>query len=216
MKTRIIILFLIILLAACVPAQTNTTDIQNTAIAVAWTEIGLTQTALPTATLPPPTFTPTATIFPTPSPLPTQPTIPMITPDPVQVERWKEYEDALAPSILPMFSFVSILCEWDILARSGQEVYVWAVCGSSKGDDSRPAIIHLGADGSVHNVEIPERGSPSDIDRMFPEEAQMKFSFYIGNSIFHGRLREMYNHLIYRETHPEEPPLIVLSATPTP
>jgi hypothetical protein len=65
-------------------------------------------------------------------------------------------------------------------------------------------------------VEVPERGSPSDIDRMFPKEVQMKFSLYTGNSIFTGRLREMYNHLIYRETHPEEPPLIVLSATPMP
>jgi hypothetical protein len=135
------------------------------------------------------------------------------------VERWKEYEHALALSILPMFPAESILCEWDILSLAGQEVYVWAVCGSSKGDDSRPAVIHLGQDGSVLIVEVPERGS-SDIDRMFPEEAQIKFNFYIGNSIFSGRLREMYNHLIYRETHPEEPPLIVLSvmlaATPTP
>lgn len=152
----------------------------------------------------------------TPSPLPTNLTIPMITPDVIQVERWQEYEDALAQSILPMFSFESILCEWDILARAGQEVYVWAACGFSGGDDSRPAVIHLGADGSVHNVEIPKRGSSSDIDRIFPKEAQMKFSLYIGNSIFDGRLREMYNHLIYRETHPEEPPLIILLATPIP
>jgi len=129
------------------------------------------------------------------------------------VERWQEYEDALAQSILPMFDYL-VFCEWDILGHSGQEVYVWATCRAPGGDDSRPAVIHLGADGSVHNVEIPERGSPSDIDKMFPKEAQMKFSFYIGNSIFDGRLREMYNHLIYRETHPEEPPLIVLSVTP--
>lgn len=69
----------------------------------------------------------------------------------------------------------SILCEWDILAQYGQEVYVWVACGSSKGDNSRPAVIHLGADGSVDTVVVPKRGSPSDIDRMFPKEAQMKF-----------------------------------------
>ncbi len=149
--------------------------------------------------------------------LPPQPTMAVITPDPIQVERWKEYEVALAQGILPMFSFESILCEWDILGRSGQEVYVWAVCAfPNKGDDMRPAVIHLEADGSIHSVEIPKRGSSSDINRMFPEEVQVKFNLYTGNSLFGGRLKEMLDHLAYRETHPEEPPLIVLLAIPTP
>jgi hypothetical protein len=176
-------------------------------------------TEMPIPTDVSPTPLPTSTFIPvtiTPSPLPTQPIIPIITPDPIQVERWKEYEDALVQSILPTFSFESILCEWDILARSGQEVYVWAVCASSKVSDWRPAVIHLGADGSVHSVEIPKRGSSSDTNRMFPEEAQVKFSLYTGDSLFDGRLKEMLNHLNYRETHPEEPPLIVLLATPIP
>jgi hypothetical protein len=150
----------------------------------------------------------------TPSPLPTQPTIPVITPDATQVEMWKEYEDGLVQSILPTYSFESILCEWDILAQSGQEVYVWAVCASSNVSDWRPAVIHLEVDGSVHSVEIPKRGS-SDINRMFPEEAQVKFSFYTGGPLY-GRLKEMLDHLNYRATHPEEPPLIVLLAMPTP
>jgi hypothetical protein len=77
-------------------------------------------------------------------------------------------------------------------------------------------VIHLATDGAVQSVEIPKRGSSSDIDRMFPEEAQMKFSLYAGDSLFYGRLKEMIDHLSYREIHPEEPPLIVLSATPTP
>lgn len=176
-------------------------------------------TEMPVPTTVSPTPVPTATLIPitvTPSPLPTQPTIPIITPDAIQVERWREYQTALAKGILPTYSFENILCEWDILARSGQEVYVWAVCASPKVSDLRPVVIHLEVDGSVHSVEIPERGSSSDINRMFPEEAQVKFSLYIGDSLFNGRLKEMLNHLIYRETHPEEPPLIVLLATPIP
>ena len=173
----------------------------------------------PTPMIVSPTSVLTSTLIPvtfTLSPLPTQPKIPVITPDTIQVERWKEYEDALVQSILPTYSLESILCEWDILAQSGQEVYVWAVCASSNVSDWRPAVIHLAADGSVHGVEIPKRGSTSDINKMFPEEAQMKFSLYTGSSLFDGRLKEMLNHLNYRETHPEEPPLIVLLATPIP
>jgi hypothetical protein len=49
---------------------------------------------------------------------------------------------------------------------------------------------------------------------MFPAEVQEKFDLYTGNSSFYGRLREMINHNNYRETHPEEPPLAVLSAMP--
>ncbi|HNQ94464.1 MAG TPA: hypothetical protein PKK96_17340 [Anaerolineales bacterium] len=172
-------------------------------------------TPSPTETPPAPTSTSTQSITITPSPLPTESVILFITPDSIQVERWKEYEDALIKSILPTFSSESILCEWDILAQADQEVYVWAVCASSKVSDWRPAVIHLGADGSVLSVEIPKRGSSSDIDRMFPKEARMKFGLYTGNSLFDGRLKEMLNHLIYRETHPDEPPLIVFNATPT-
>ena len=129
------------------------------------------------------------------------------------MERWREYQTALTQGILPTYSFENILCEWDILAHSGQEVYVWAVCASPNVDDTRPAVIHLGADGSVQSVEIPRRNS-SDIDKMFPEAAQVKFGLYIGDSMFSGRLKEMRGHLEYRQAHPEEPPLIVLLATP--
>jgi len=166
--------------------------------------------------IPLPTFPPHLLEVPPPSPLPTQPPIPIITPDAIQVERWREYQIELAKSLIYFLPPEETFCEWDILGQSGQEVYVWAVCGSSKGDDSRPAIIHIEPDGSVNNAEILERGSSdADIDRMFPKEAQAKFIFYTGNSIFNGRRREMYDHLIYRETHPEEPPLNVLSAIMT-
>jgi hypothetical protein len=181
-----------------------------------------TETSFPTIvslTQSKPTAASTVTLAPvivTPSPLPTRLTIAIITPDPIQVERWKEYEDALKQSILPTWTFEPLLCEWDILTRAGQEIYVWALCGSSKGTDMRPAVIHLRRDGSIGSVEIPKRGSPSDVDRMFPQEVQAKFSYYTGDSVLFGRLKEMLDHLYYRETHSEEPPLIVLLATPMP
>lgn len=175
-----------------------------------------TDTPIPTAVSP--TTVSTLTLIPitvTPSPLPTRPTVPIITPDSIQLEHWIEYENALKQSILPTWTFESLHCEWDILARVGQEVYVWALCGSSKGTDMRPTVIHLRSNGSVRSVEILRRGHPSDIDRLFPKEAQAKFSFYQGMSAFDGRLKEMLDHLYYREAHPEEPPLVILSAIPT-
>ena len=94
---------------------------------------------IPTSTAVSPTHIPTATLIPvtvTPSPLPTQPTVPVITPDPIQVERWKEYQTELAKLVLAQHSsnefpfYETALCEWDILGRSDQEVYVWAMCGT--------------------------------------------------------------------------------------
>ena len=200
MKTQIILVLLAITLAACAPATTPTPTEMPALTA--------TSTAIP------PTATPTPFIIP-PTPMPTQPPIPVITPDAIQVERWREYQTALAKGILPTYSFENILCEWDILAHSGQEVYVWAVCASPNVSDWRPAVIYLGIGGSLQRVEVPKRGS-GDTDKLFPEAARMKFSLYTGDSIFSGRLREMLDHIVYRETHPEEPPLIVLLATPIP
>jgi hypothetical protein len=74
----------------------------------------------------------------------------------------------------------------------------------------RPAVMHIMEDGSVASVELAKRGSSSDVDRLFPLEVQAKFSYYTGDSAFYGRLKEMLDHLYYREMHLEEPPLIVL------
>jgi hypothetical protein len=99
-------------------------------------------------------------------------------------------------------------------------LYVWDTCRIPGGNDSRPAVIRLELDGAVQEVEIPRRGHSSDVDELFPQEIQEKFSFYELGAKFDGRRKEMYQHLVYRETHPEEPPLIILSAmpavTPTP
>ena len=178
----------------------------------------------PIQTVVSPTTVPTSTLIPvtiTPSPLPTQPTIPIITPDPIQVERWKEYEDALAKVLFPS-SFIpgEFLCEWEILGRSDKKVYVWTVCMSifpvgSAGlpyHGSIPAVIHIEADGSLQSVEIPRGGTnyASDIRRMFPPSAQERY--------FEGLIhfQELTDHLNWRREHPEEPPLIVLNANPTP
>lgn len=178
----------------------------------------------PIQTVVSPTPVPTSTLIPvtiTPSPLPTQPTIPIITPDPIQIERWKEYEDALAKVLFPS-SFIpsEFLCEWEILGRSDKKVYVWTVCMSifpvgSAGlpyHGSIPAVIHIEADGSLQSVEIPRGGTnyASDIRRMFPPYAQERY--------FEGLIhfQELTDHLNWRREHPEEPPLIVLNANPTP
>jgi hypothetical protein len=205
MKTRFTIAFLIIFLTSCTPSPAIPVDAQNTAMVAVQTYIALTQTAAPTPTVIP-TATSQATL------IPTLPPPPILTPDAVQVERWREYETALAKSILPMFEYL-VLCEWDILGRSEQEVYVWAACRAPGGDDSRPVVIRLGMDGAIQEVEVLKRSTSSNVDELFPKEVQEKFNFYVQMYGFDGRLRELYDHLIYRETHPETPPLVVLSST---
>ena len=207
MRKALLIVFLFGVWTACTPAITPTS----------------TETIHPTATLPS-TPVPTSTLIPvteTPSPVPTDPIVPMITPDLIQVERWKEYEFALAQKLFPS-SFIpgKFLCEWEILGRSEQEVYVWAVCMSifSVGNAGfpyhmeMPAVIHVKKDGAVQEVEIPRGGThyASDIHQMFPLTAQER---YFNNLI---PFQELTDHLEYRRTNTEEPPLIVLSATPTP
>lgn len=64
------LLMIALLAGACGPAPEPTlsvSDIQNTAVALSWTSIAMTQAALPTATPVPPTSTP----LPTPTPFPT-------------------------------------------------------------------------------------------------------------------------------------------------
>lgn len=151
-------------------------------------------------------------------PLPTQAMKAVIRPEPAELERWNEYENAVAKKLMPLAPPKKVLCEWELSGRSDQEVYVWAVCMETIPAVeispfffpvvSIPAVIHLGADGDVQNVEIPEYGLNymSDILRMFPLDAQK-------GVVDIGRMEE---HLDLRREHPEEPPLIVLNAIPTP
>ncbi|MEW6400403.1 MAG: hypothetical protein AB1649_01315 [Chloroflexota bacterium] len=203
MKARIIVVFLVITLAACAPAQTIPTDVQNTAVAMVQTETARTRAALATATS-------TATIvYPTPSLFPTQPPI-FLTPDTIQVERWKDYQTALAKVIFPNDSPEWFSCEWAILGRSGQEVYMWAMCGAGLRSGSVPVVVHLNTDGSIQDVEKPKNWSIETIHEMFPEDVRNKF-YYMEEV----EAQKMSEHLDWRWTHPEEPPLIILGATPT-
>ena len=183
-----------------------------------------TATLIPTATTTPIPPTPTSTIkatstFAPATPMPTLVPPPIFTPDAIQVERWQEYQTELAKDLLRGYgpdAYKDALCEWDILGRSGQEVYVWAYCAIREGaGGSRPAVIYLEADGTIRNVRVAGyKGPYFDLD-LFPAEVQEKRGLYTGYSRFNGRIREMVNHIDYREIHPEEPPLVVLSAMPT-
>jgi hypothetical protein len=225
----------LLLLAACAPVQPSIPEIQTKAVVTAQTSIALTQTAWATATPPLPTVTPTATaifVFFTPTPAPSS-SISIMTPDAYQVEHWREFQAELAKVLLAGYSpdlgyppdlYKHALCEWDILGRSDQKMYVWAFCALSGGGGSgdSPAVIYLGENESIQNVKVPFRDSKWEIrvQEMFPVEVREKFSFYIGNSLFYGRIKEMIDHIDYREAHPEEPPMVVLSSslatTPTP
>jgi len=207
---------ILVLLAACAPAQPNIPEIQTKAVAMAKTSIALTQTAQPTIAL-------TATfVYPTPSPFPTESPLLLLTPDAIQVERWKEYQAELAKLVLSdsgaEFPFYKdALCEWDILGQVGQELYVWAVCSSLGSLGEKPAVIYLEADGSIRDVKVVFHGSTWDsrIRELFPADVQEKIYSYASLSPFSGRPLDMREHLGYRLKHPEEPPLVVLSALPT-
>jgi len=216
MKTNIISFILLTLALTTACTSTPPVDIQGTAAALVVTEVHLTQSALPTST-----STMTATIETILStPYPTQPPPPIFTPDAIQVERWKEYQTELIKVVLSGYDsalYEYALCEWDILGRSPQEVYVWAYCATpGGGSGSFPTAIYLEADGAIRNVRVAGYKGPFFDLELFPADVQEKCGLYTGDSRFNGRVNEMKNHLHYRREHPEEPPLIVLSATPMP
>ena len=158
----------------------------------------------------------------TASPLPTQESIDVIEPDLVQLEKWKEYETALAVALLGFaLEKGPVLCEWELLGRNRLEVYVYAYCKATiplseerstlTGADI-PAVIHLDEDGSIKSVELPGAGTAyaKDIRRMFPPDSQQ--------AIFDDLIdtKRLSDHLLWRLEHQDAPPLIVLEATPMP
>jgi len=160
-----------------------------------------------------PTLYPTQTPVPfanaLPSPIPTQmPSIP---------ERWREYEIALAQSMIPSASTEEVICEWEVLEESENELYGWAVCTTTfpypETDDDFPgvqtaAVIYLGEDGEVLNVNIARIGTHFEVDLLFmlPASATKKV---LSNSIDYRRLED---HLLFRKDNPIEPPLYALDA----
>ena len=253
MKKALFVVSLFVMLTACAPAQ-PTTGIQSTAIAIVQTGVALTQTALPTSTPQPPTAT--IIVYPSPSLIPTLPPPPILTPDAIQVERWKEYQTELAKAL---FSYVSLtdpqnrydpeeykdaLCEWDILGQAGQEVYVWAACKATKffgsmdmaGIEENPVVIYLEPDGSIQKVNIIRAGYKHSLPvydfQLFPIDAQEKLCLYYFSNLVPQcfditstykpaeypppRLGTLSLRIGYRKSHPEEPPLVILSATQMP
>ena len=152
-----------------------------------------------------------------PTPMPTRPGSVLLTPDGAQVERWMEYQTALAKAILSYLPQEEVLCEWEILGRSGNDVYMWAVCRGKDSGGSMPAVIQLESDGSVLSVETATSTTSNNsswsenIVKLFPPDVREKFAYYNG-----GRVKEMEEHIEWRRIHPEEPPLIILAGTPTP
>lgn len=181
------------------------------------TVIPSTETPIPIVVSPTPV--PTSTFIPvtyTPSPTPPGPIFPVITPDPVQVKRWQEYEDALASTFFSSYlTPEQVVCEWVILGQAEQEVYVWAHCASiySAGPSqaSIPAVIYLGADGSVLSAEIPGSGTAygTGIRRLFPPELHQ---IIFDHSVLFSQ--EQMDHLRWRRGHPDEPPWIVIPWLP--
>ena len=95
---------------------------------------------------------------------------------------------------------------------------MWAICFAPLASDTRPAVIHLETDGAIQKLEVPFHGSAweSAIQKLFPADIQDKIEEYIdAASSNSGRAEELRIHLLYRLTHPDVPPLIVLSAMST-
>jgi hypothetical protein len=206
MKTRLTILaFLAISLAACAPAVVSPTA-----------------TPIPTATDTPvpPTPTPPPIVA---TPLPAQSFTPIMTPDATQVARWKEYQTALARCVLAQsgcdYSHPEYaLCEWDILGRSGQEVYIWAMCLYTT-QAEKPLVVYLQPDGSIMEVKFGGYNGPYYNLKLFPVDVQKKIDLYRGGPGYSSRVKELGMHLAWRLKQADwwdTLPLIVLSATATP
>lgn len=143
---------------------------------------------------------------------PTPAVIPWITPEPVEIEKWKDYQTALAVE----FNYrppEEVICEWEILGRSDNEVYVWAVCGEIHGYSiglEGLATVSVENDGSVISANGQLISFPSEIRDTFPLIVQER---YFGGQI---HFQELVDRLRWRQSNPDEPPLIVVGATSNP
>jgi hypothetical protein len=141
---------------------------------------------------------------------------PSITPEPAELENWQEYEGVLGNAIYERVPTKEIFCEWQIMGRAEDEVYVWVACSGFRSLDSklttitRCAVVYYGAEGEVQSAMTGENipGSPAESCRkLFPPG--------IYERCVHTPSDRMWEHLESRREKPE-PPLIVLDATPMP
>jgi len=135
--------------------------------------------------------------------------------DPAQLEKWEEYESALAEKLMPRYPRDKVLCEWELMDKFEQKINVWAICLTTVTSPeignyyfpaaSVPAVIDLDAGGGVQSLEIPGYGKNyvSDFWRLVPDTIWNQFP----------NVAAMEKHLHRRRTHPAEPPLVVLNAT---
>jgi hypothetical protein len=146
------------------------------------------------------TITPTLEAVPIPAtPLPTEPIPPVPTPDAYQVEHWQEYQTGLAKAL---YSYdpndpshqqgyysgadKDALCEWNILGRFGQEIYLWAACISADGLwlESHAIVVYLELDGSIREVSVVREEDDHHTQlavydlHLFPIEIQEKLCLY--------------------------------------
>ena len=218
----IIIGLLVFVLTSCAPVPEST--LTETPVLTSISKIAPSSTT---------TFTPIPSFTSTPIPatatqptlLPTQltlqamrnPTIVVITPSQDQLERWREYENALGMAIFPPRLLISdVLCEWQILGQSEQEVYVWAICSGYHSPKklskaSLPAVIVLGRNGDIQSVKTtlntPANSFGDARRKLFPPDVREKFHNF--------DLSRLFDQLASRRANPG-PPLIVLDATSTP
>lgn len=163
------------------------------------------------------------------APPPIKTAAPLVLTVTVEAAQWVKYQTELARVLLAWYSpkygfpsglYKSAICEWDILGRDPQLVYVWAYCSVPSEGIERdvPAIIYLNDNGYPQKAEAPKLDSYwlDDASKMFPADVQAKFDTYTSGSLSSGRLKELVAHARYRYTHPEEPPLIILDTTPAP
>lgn len=184
---KAILLVLILLFPACAP-----TPLEG-------------ETQPPSQSMPP-------TTSPSPTPISSQPTATI----PSDEERWEMVQGALASAFLTSdHTPAQGLCEWEILGQSNREIYVWAMCQIADDPEgmamSAPAVIHLGEDGRISNVDVPRDGSyyGPDVRELFPKRVEkIIFSHDIDTEA-------MWDH-IQKRHHSPEPPLITLSSTPQP
>ena len=136
---------------------------------------------------------------------------PPITSKNSALPRWKVYETALSKAILHKDDG---LCEWEILGKSDNEVYVYTKC-KARGPIGTsvyfPGVIHLTGDDEIEAIVLPRDGNEfnNDIRSLFPSYLQDR----IFNFRFDDPLAE--NHIDERLIS-NGPPLIAISGTPLP
>ena len=135
--------------------------------------------------------------------------------DPEQLNKWKDYENALAEKLMSEYPRDTVFCEWELTEKTLQKINVWASCMTTVTSPdignyyfpvvSLPAVINLTPSGEIQSIETPEYGETylSDIWRLFP------------NGVWKTapNVLAMERHLNWRRVHFNEPPLVVLNAT---